>query len=348
MILAGDIGGTRTRLALFERAAGKLPMVSDSEYPSREHAGLDEIVSQFLSEHAAQIDSACFGVAGPVLHGRVSTPNLPWLIDVRTIEKLLDIDAVWLINDLEAHAYSIAGLGPEDLKQVNPKAGTSADAEVGNAALIAPGTGLGEAGLHWDGTRHVPFASEGGHADFAPRGELEIELLRYLTQKFKRVSYERILSGPGLVNVYSFLRDTRKEEEPAWLREELQQAPDVAQVITRNALAAKSAICEHALEIFVEILGAEAGNAALRFMATAGVFIGGGIPAKILPKIQEPAFMEAFLAKGRLRAMLERIPVNVVLHGKSGLIGAACCAQFNWQRLQNSSPQQSQFAHSTP
>jgi glucokinase len=233
---------------------------------------------------------------------------------------------VWLINDLEAHAYSLAGLAGEDFKQLNSKAGAS---KAGNAALIAPGTGLGEAGLHWNGVRHVPFASEGGHADFAPRTELEMELLRYLTKKFERVSYERVLSGPGLVNVYNFLRDTRKEPEPDWLHEELLQASDAAGVIARNALAGKAAICERALEIFVTVLGAEAGNAALRFMATAGVFIGGGIPPRILPRIEAPDFMKAFLAKGRMQPMLQTIPVSVVLNGKSGLIGAARCAMLN-------------------
>ncbi|MCI0350377.1 MAG: glucokinase [Acidobacteriales bacterium] len=328
MILAGDIGGTRTRMAFFENAGGKLQLAVDREYPSREHKGLDEIVGLFVREVAGKVDAACFGVAGPVLNGRVSTPNLAWLVDVTGIAKLLNNKSVWLINDLEAHAYSLAGLAPDDFKQLNPNA-KSAIPSSGNAALIAPGTGLGEAGLHWNGTRHVPFASEGGHADFAPRNDLEIELLRYLTAKFERVSYERILSGPGLVNVYNFLRDTRKEAEPDWLHEEIVQAPDVAGVIARNALAGKAAICERALDIFVIVLGAETGNAALRFMATGGMFIGGGIPPKILPKIVDSAFMEAFLAKGRMRRMLEPIPVNVVLNGKSGLIGAARCALLN-------------------
>lgn len=329
MILAGDIGGTRTRLAFFENTKGKLQLAVDREYPSRDHKGLDEIVSAFVREVAGTVDSACFGVAGPVLNGRVSTPNLAWLVDGVAISKLLKNKPVWLINDLEAHAYSLAGLGPDDFKQLNPKATDRSKSAPGNAALIAPGTGLGEAGLHWNGSRHVPFASEGGHADFAPRTALEIELLQYLIAKFERVSYERILSGPGLVNVYGFLRDTRKEPEPDWLREEVQQASDAAGVIARNALAGKATICERALEIFVTVLGAEAGNAGLRFMATSGVFIGGGIPPKILPKILDSGFMEAFLAKGRMRRMLEPISVSVVLNGKSGLIGAARCAMLN-------------------
>ena len=328
MILAGDIGGTHTRMAFFENIRGKLELAIDREFPSREHDGLDEIVSEFVRDVSVTVDSACFGVAGPVVNGRVSTPNLAWMVDGASIAKLLNNKSVWLINDLEAHAYSLAGLEPADFKPLNPRAASTL-ATGGNAALIAPGTGLGEAGLHWNGTRHLPLASEGGHADFAPRNELEIELLRYLIAKFERVSYERILSGPGLVNVYNFLRDTKKESEPDWLRQELAQAPDMAGVITRNALAGKAAICERALGIFVLVLGAEAGNAGLRFMATAGVFIGGGIPPKILPKIVDSGFMEAFLAKGRMRRMLESVPVSVVMNGKSGLIGAARCALLN-------------------
>jgi glucokinase len=342
VILAGDIGGTHTRMAFFENLRGKLELAVDREYPSREHKGLDEIVSQFVREVACTVDAACFGVAGPVLNGRVSTPNLAWLVNAAAIAKLLNNKSVWLINDLEAHAYSLAGLAPDDFKQLNPRA-TSTTASGGNAALIAPGTGLGEAGLHWNGIRHVPFASEGGHADFAPRTELEIELLRYLTAKFERVSYERILSGPGLVNVYNFLRDTGNEKEPDWLHEELLQASDAAGVIAGNALAGKAPIGERALEIFVNVLGAEAGNAALRFMATGGVFIGGGIPPKILPKILDSDFMDAFLAKGRMRRMLEPIPVNVVMNGKSGLIGAARCALLN-SESERMAPQKFQAA----
>lgn len=342
MILAGDIGGTHTRIAFFDNIRGKLELAVDREYPSRDHSGLDEIVSGFVRDLSITVDAACFGVAGPVLNGRVTTPNLAWMVDAAAIGKLLNNKSVWVINDLEAHAYSLASLQPADFKPLNPRV-SSTTASAGNAALIAPGTGLGEAGLHWNGIRHVPFASEGGHADFAPRNELEIELLRYLIAKFERVSYERILSGPGLVNVYSFLRDTKKESEPEWLRQELAQAADAAFVITRNALAAKAAICERALDIFVLVLGAEAGNAALRFMATAGVFLGGGIPPKILPKILDSGFLEAFLAKGRLRRMLESIPVNVVMNGKSGLIGAARCALLN-SETEPKSPVKSQTA----
>ena len=329
MILAGDIGGTNTRMAFFENVGGKPVLAIERVYPSREHKGLDEIVSQFVSDVGVTVDAACFGVAGPVLGGRVSTPNLAWLVDAAAITRLVNNKRVWLINDLEAHAHSLAALVPEDFIQLNPRAANAVLSPGNNAALIAPGTGLGEAGLLWNGTRHVPFASEGGHADFAPRTELEMEMLRYFLTKFKRVSYERILAGPGIVNVYNFLRDAHKEPEPDWLRDELSQASDPARAITKNGLDGKAAICARVLEIFVTVLGAEAGNLALRFMATGGVFIGGGIPPKLLPRILDSGFIDAFLNKGRLSRMLEPIPVNVIMNGKSGLIGAARCALLN-------------------
>jgi glucokinase len=339
MILAGDIGGTHTRLAFFENAHGNLRLVVDREYPSRNHAGLSEIVSMFLRESPGEVDFACFGVAGPVLNGQVSTPNLAWLVDSSALSKLLNLEAVWLINDVEAQANGLGELRSEDFMQLNPKAPSNPGDPVGNAALIAPGTGLGEAGLHWDGTSYHPFASEGGHADFAPRTELEIDLLRYLTAKFKRVSYERVLSGPGLLNIYSFLRDSGMEQEPGWLTGELAQSSDAARTITQNALAAKAAICERTLEVFVAVLGAEAGNVALRFIATGGVFIAGGIAPKILPALQQPEFAAAFVTKGRLRPMLEGVPVSVALNGKSGLIGAARYAMLtSGHHAQNTLP----------
>jgi glucokinase len=195
-------------------------------------------------------------------------------------------------------------------------------------AVISATTGLGEAGLYWDGYRHHPFACEGGHADFAPRNEIELELLRYLLTKFEHVSWERILSGPGIRNIYNFLCDTRRAEEPAWLKEQLSQAPDPPALISQLALENKAAICEQTLDIFVGAYGAETGNCALKFMSTEGIFIGGSIAAKIVPKMKEPAFMKAFLAKGRMQPLLADIPVRIVLNDSAGLIGAARCAMI--------------------
>jgi len=322
MILAGDIGGTNTRLAFFEEDAGRLRLTLDRVYPSHEHQGLDEIVEAFVKETGVTIGKACFGVAGPVLHGRVSTPNLPWVIDRDQLSQELGIPGVWLINDLEAHASGIGDLEPNDFVALN-----QATPAEGNAALIAAGTGLGEAGLYWDGTRHHPFPCEGGHADFAPRNDTEIALLQYLLKRFGRVSYERVISGPGLKNIYDFLLDTGAEPEPGWLKEELRGSGDPSPVISHYGLEAKAVICERALDLFVGIYGAEAGNLALKFKALSGVFISGGIAAKILPKIQSPLFLEAFAAKGRMRPVVEAIPLRVIMNGKIGLIGAARYAE---------------------
>lgn len=319
MILSGDIGGTHTRLALFEERPNRPPgIVRERIYPSRDYKSLSEIVRIFLSDRKESIDCACFGIAGPVLHGEVSTPNLPWVVSATQLMKLIGIDRVWLINDLQAHASGVDDLVESDFVALN-----QVENGVGNRALIAAGTGLGEAGLYWDGARRWPFPCEGGHADFAPRNDVEIALLQNLLAKFGRVSYERVLSGPGLGNVYAFLRDTGREQEPAWLNQELAAAADPVAVISEYGLQAKAPICERVLDIFVSVYGAEAGNLALKMMATGGIFLSGGIAAKILPKLTGPAFTEAFVSKGRLRPMLETVPVKVIVNDRVGLIGAA-------------------------
>jgi glucokinase len=308
MILAGDIGGTHTRLAFFTVEGNRLISVSEETFPSRIHSGLAEIVKQFLSTHKLSCSIACFGIAGPVKNGRGETTNLPWIVDAGLLTDELDIPTVLLINDLEATAYGVTILEPSDWTVINVGAPDAA----GNAAVIAAGTGLGEAGLYWNGQSYRPFATEGGHVDFAPR-------------------YERVLSGPGLVNIYQFLRETGRGDEPAWLAEEL-RLHDPAAVITQAALAERSTLCTQALELFVSIYGAEAGNLALKMMATGGVFIGGGIAPKILPKLMTPTFLQAFLTKGRMQPLLEAIPVRVILHGQTALLGAARCATLHASR----------------
>jgi len=318
MILAGDIGGTHTRLALFEENEGRLLKTQSRVYPSRDHKGLDEIVSLFLSEQQASVSAACFGIAGPVVNGHVSTPNLAWVVDALQLTRLLQVQEVSLINDLQAHASGIDELCDADFVDLN----TTAQGE-GNGALIAAGTGLGEAGLYWDGTRRYAFASEGGHSDFAPRNDIEVDMFRYLRTKFGRVSYERIVSGKGLRNVYDFLRDSGIEEEPAWLRDELAHASDGGATISHVGMNGKAAICERALDIFISVYGAEAGNLALKFLATGGVFLSGGIAARILPRLQRPAFLLAFVNKGRLQPLMEKIPVRVINNDQVGVLGAA-------------------------
>ena len=320
MILAGDIGGTNARLAYFQPQNGDLRLISERVYPSREYSELGEIVSKFLADTATRPDVACFGIAGPVQNGRVETSNLPWIIEQSRLAKQIQLPATLLINDLEANAWGIGGLGPQDLIPLNRVA-----PGVGNKAVIAPGTGLGEAGLFWNGSEHEIYACEGGHTDFAPQGELQIELLRFLAHRYEHVSYERILSGPGLVNVYEFLREKGCGEEPAGFAAQLAEG-DAAAEISRAALGSTNRLAEQALDLWIAVYGAEAGNLALKAMATGGIFLGGGISPKILSKLTTPLFMGSFLAKGRLRPLLERISVQIITNDKAALLGAARCA----------------------
>jgi glucokinase len=318
MILAGDIGATNSRLAFFSERGGRLEPVVEATYPSGDYANLEAIIKNFVSTHDQPIDVACFGVAGPVRHGRSDTTNLPWDVDAQELAAALRLRTVGLLNDLEAHAYGVAMLSPEDVVALNPGAPDAS----GNAAVIAAGTGLGEAGLYWDGKQHHPFAGEGGHTSFAPSDSLEIELLKFLRREFGHVSWERVVSGPGLHNIYRFLRDTGRGEEPDWLRREMERH-DPSAVISQAALAGTSALCQQALDLFVTLYGAEAGNLALKLMATGGVYVGGGIAPKILQKLSNSTFMTAFAAKGRLEPLLWQIPVQIILNDKVALLGAA-------------------------
>jgi glucokinase len=319
MILSGEIGATRTQLAAFDTEGTRLQCVVEKTYKSQEHGRLAEVLSTFIRTEGIPVHSACFGVAGPVRGGRSKISNLDWTIDSRELASQLKLPSVGLINDLEAYAYGVDALESKDL--VTLSAGAE-DAE-GNRAVISARTGLGIAGLYWDGFRHHPFACEGGHADFAPRNDIEMELAQYLRGKYQHVSCERILSGPGIKNIYDFLRDRRKAEEPAWLAEQMREAKDAPALISQLALDAKAEICERTLSIFVSVYGSETGNCALNFMATGGVFIGGSIAAKIGPKMQDPTFMQSFLDKGRMQSLLADMPVKIIVNDDAGLIGAA-------------------------
>ena len=321
MILAGDIGGTNARLAYFQPQNGRFQLVSERVFPSREHRGLGEIVTRFLDETGTRPEAACFGIAGPVRNGRVETSNLPWVIEQSVLANQIHLAATLLINDLEASAWGIGALGLEDLVTLNPGAGSVA----GNQAVIAPGTGLGQAGLFWDGNRHHVFACEGGHTDFAPRGDLQIELLRFLNRKFGHVSYERILSGPGLVNVYEFLCASGCGTQSPELAAAMENG-DPAAAISRAALSGSDSLAAKTLDIWIGVYGAEASNLALKIMSTGGLFLTGGISPKILPKLNGTVFMEAFLDKGRMRPLVEAMSVHVVTNEKAGLLGAARCA----------------------
>lgn len=324
MILAGDVGGTHTRLAFFEERGGRLTAVAEATFPSREFGSLEAVLLRFRAAHSYPVTGACFGIAGPVRHGRCDATNLPWVVDAGLLARELGLERAGLINDLEANAWGIALLQPKDFAVLNAGAPDAS----GNAAVISAGTGLGEAGLYWDGKEHRPFATEGGHTDFAPRNRLESDLLEYLLKQFQRVSYERVVSGPGLLNIYRFLRDGGHAEEPPWLAEAMRQE-DPPAVIAQAALHGKSELCVQALDLFVSLYGAEAGNLALKVLATGGVYLGGGIAPRIVQKLEEPAFLNAFTFKGRMRPLLQAMPVRVILNDKAALLGAARLASLS-------------------
>jgi len=321
VILAGDIGGTKTVLTLFERSGETLRGVRTEVYPSADYAGLEAILERFLAAPPAEaIEAAGFGVAGAVIDGAASTTNLPWeqVVSSKLGPACGLADAV-LLNDLEAAAYGMLVLPADDFVQLNP--GVESDRRA-NMAVIAAGTGLGEALLVWDGERHIAVACEGGHVDFAARTDEEVELMRFLRAEHGRVSAERILSGPGLHDVYRFAREASGVAEPDWLSARL-AAEDPSAVVSQVAQEAKDPVCERALALFASLYGAEAGNLALKVLALGGIFVGGGIAPKILAALQAGSFLESFAAKGRFRGLLERIPVRVATNPAAPLLGAA-------------------------
>jgi glucokinase len=332
MILAGDVGGTKVHLALFDFTDGELKHLRDKQFPAKEYSGLEQIVKEFIVTE--KVTAACFGVPGPVRDGRLRLTNLPWTLDSRELATHLKIDYVFLINDLQANGYGIAELSADQIYTLS-----EGDArQIGNRALIAAGTGLGEAFLVWDGRDYVPYPSEGGHSDFAPRNEDEIDLLRYLRQKYNgRISFERVVSGMGLTNCYDFLRDVRGVEESAALAARM-AAEDPNAVITELAMAAKSEICEKALDMFVSAYGAEAGNLALKVLAAGGLYVGGGIAPRILEKLKDGTFMKAFTDKGRLSQLLVHMPVRIILESRTALLGAAAYAEARAAEMSGISP----------
>jgi glucokinase len=321
MLLVGDIGGTKTVLALFEDGEQGPRLVSEAIFPSAEHGSLEEILARFLEERSdARIETACVGVAGPVIDGKVATTNLPWQLDEGELARAVGARRAKILNDLEAAAYGMLHLGAEERAVLSPGAGAAGR---GNAAVIAAGTGLGQAMLLWDGRRHLASASEGGHGSFAPRSEQQIELLRFLQAEFgSHVSYERVVSGPGLHNIYRFLRASGGGPEPSWLAERMRDE-DPSAVIGEVGLERRDGVCADSLELFASVYGAEAGNLALRTLAVGGVFVGGGIAPKILPVLRGGGFMRAFTDKGRFSGMVEQIEVSVALNPRTPLIGAA-------------------------
>lgn len=319
VLLAGDIGGTKTALALYSVEQGPRQPLTQATFPSQHYASLESIVREFLADKAVRVTRASFGVAGPVDNGRAQVTNLPWTVESQALGAMIGTPVV-LLNDLAAIAHAVPYLADTDLKTLN--AG-QADTH-GTLAVVAPGTGLGEAFLAWDGQRYRPFPSEGGHADFAPTTPLQAELLSYLQARFDHVSYERVCSGKGLPNLYAFLKDTDRYTEPEWLRENLAAAADPTPIIVQAALDQRSEISVATLDLFVSILGSEAGNLALKVLATGGLYLGGGIPPRILPLLLQPAFISAFTRKGRFADVLARVPVHAIRQPQVALFGAAC------------------------
>ena len=322
MLLAGDIGGTKTDVAVFSSESGPRAPLAEATFPSGRYPSLEALVHDFLSQVDLNVARASFGVSGPVVAGRATITNLPWVIEEARLQTTLNFSSARLLNDLVAIAHAVPFLEPRDVHTLN-----KGEAVPGGAiAVIAPGTGLGEAFLTWDGVRYRAYASEGGHGDFAPTNSLEIQLLHYLQERYEHVSYERVCSGRGLPNIYAYLRDSGCAGEPTWLAEQLVAADDPTPVIVQAALDDERPcdLCVAALNAFVSILAAEAGNMALKVLATGGVYLGGGIPPRILSTLKRERFMQVFRSKGRMADVLARMPIHVILNPKAALLGAAC------------------------
>lgn len=317
-ILVGDIGGTKTHLGLFKVGQNRHSLKIMETHASQEHKSLEIIIKNFLHKHPANIRSACFGVAGPVLNGICRVTNLPWTISESRIKHKFLFSDVRLINDLTAIALAIPVLSSRELRPLNRtnlKQGL-------NIGLVAPGTGLGQALLIHNKGEYVPVSSEGGHVDYAPTNDLEVELWRFLGKRYGHVSVERVLSGPGLHDIFLWLKNSERYKEPAWLAQEIRKS-DPAKIISEMAMTSKVPICVKALEIYVSIMGAVAGNLALTAMTNGGMYLGGGIPPKILPVLKSGIFMASFIDKGRFRNILEKIPVRVIMNEQAALLGAA-------------------------
>ena len=321
LVLAGDIGGTKTNLGLFLKGKRRPRLKVIETYPSRDAPNLESIIDRFLKKHQFSMTNACFGIAGPVVNGRCKTTNLPWIVSEVRIKKRFKWEHVRLINDLTATAKGIPFLNSRELFPLNKARARKRQ----NIGLVAPGTGLGEALLIYRERCYIPVSSEGGHADFSPNNKDEVNLWQHLHHRFGHVSIERVLSGSGLANIYSWLKESGRYKEPIWLSKKIKEM-DPARVITEAAMNNRNSLCIKSLNMFVSILGAVAGNLALTATASGGIYLGGGIPPKILPKLKDGLFMKAFTNKGRFQDFLEKIAVRVILNDRAALLGAAYCA----------------------
>ncbi|MBS1598549.1 MAG: glucokinase [Bacteroidetes bacterium] len=318
-VLAGDVGGTKTNLALYRATENEVTLICEKTFHSADFSSATDVVKKFLSQHEKISPfSICLGVAGPVFQGKVEMPNLSWSIDADDLRSTVAAQSVSLINDLEATAYGLAALGDDDLITVHSGAGDSGD----NMAIIAPGTGLGEAGLYWNGSGYHPFPTEGGHTDFSPRTELDIELLRYLSAKYEIVSWERVIAGPGIHDIYLFLRDQKNRKEQDWVKELLRK-DDPSAVISQAGLDETDPTCIETMQLYVQYLARESSNLVLKMKATGGLFLGGGIPPKISSLLQQDVFYDNFIDCDRMQHLIRKTPVKIILNSKTALLGAA-------------------------
>jgi len=320
MLLAGDIGGTKTDLAVYSSQTGPLAPLAQTEVHSADYNSLEAIAREFLTKVETPVDRACFAVAGPVIDGRAKITNLPWVIDESMITKELNLQHVHLMNDLEAIAFAIPRLRANDVQTLN----AGSPVPNGAIAVIAPGTGLGESFLTWDGSRYVAHSSEGGHASYAPTDETQIGLLAYMLKRFDHVSYEHVCSGVGIPHTYEYLRSSGYAPEAPEVAEAITASRDAVPIIIKFGLdpARPSALCAATLDILISILGDEAGNLALKVLATGGVYLAGGIATHVWPALKGPRFMQAFTRKGRFADLMARMPVHVVM-SRAALAGAA-------------------------
>ena len=325
VVLAADIGGTKTNLALFKISDGNLELINENAFQTKKYDSFTDLFNEFHVDNTLKIDAICLGVAGPVIEGVVQGTNFPWLIDRKALIKDLKITSVFVINDLEANAYGLSTLQEDDFEIL-----ITGKNMPGNAAIISPGTGLGEAGLFWDGQKHHPFATEGGHCSFSPHTQLDVELYNFMFQKYGDVSWERLLSGQGVIDIHDFLRQLRNVPMPVWFKEEF-TTKDPAALITKYAIKNEDSICSETLTIFLRYLAIEASQIALKMKATGGIYIGGGIVPKIIKGLDKATFKTNFVQTGRMSPLLEMMPVKVILNEKTPLFGAAMYAAMGME-----------------
>lgn len=317
IVLAADIGGTKANLALFKISNGNLELINENSFQTKNHTSFKDLFNEFYIEGDAKIDAICLGVAGPVIEGVVQGTNFPWIIDRKEISKALKVKSVFVINDLEANAYGLATLPEADFETLIPGQNIA-----GNAAIVSPGTGLGEAGLFWDGKKYHPFAAEGGHCSFSPHNKFDLEIYNFMFQKYGDVSWERLISGQGIIDIHESLRALRGIPMPQGFKEKFANENRAA-LITKTAIEKKDAVCEETLAVFLRYLAIEASQMALKMKATGGIYIGGGIVPKIIKGLDKTVFKSNFVQSGKMESLLKMMPVKVILNEKTPLFGAA-------------------------